>query len=79
MRDALRLFARDLKKARADRLILARLQQVERVFDGFERIVDLVRDGGGKASDRRQLLRLEQLLFDAAALQLAYLREVVQD
>ncbi len=58
--------------------VLARREQVERVLDGFERVVDLVRDGGGEAADRRQLLRLEELLLDPAPLQLAYLGEVVE-
>src|ERR1043165_4640748 len=79
VRDALGLLARNVQEALVLFELLAGREQVERVLDGFERVVDLVRDGGGEASDRRELLRLEELLLDAAALKLAYLREVVQD
>ena len=79
MRNALRLFARNLKKARALFRVAVRLHQVERVLDGFERIVDLMRDGGREATDRREFLRLEKLLLDAPSLKLAYLCQVMQN
>src|SRR5256714_2237639 len=78
VRDALGLAARNVEEARVLLQLLARGEQVERVLDGFERVVDLVRDGGRKTTDRRQLLRLEELLLDAAALKLAYFGEVVE-
>src|SRR5215204_963056 len=78
VRDALGLLARDFEEAPVLLHVLARREQVERVLDGFERVVDLVRDGGGEAADRGQLLRLEELLLDTTPLKLAYLREVVE-
>src|ERR1043166_708439 len=79
VRDALGLLARHVEELLVLLQLLPRREQVERVLDGFERVVDLVRDGGGQAAHRRELLRLEELLLDASALKLAYLREVVQD
>src|SRR5919202_1201170 len=73
VRDALGLLARHVEEAPVLLDALARREQVERVLDGLERVVDLVRDGGREAPDGRQLLRLEELLLDAAALELAYL------
>src|SRR5437868_6506423 len=79
VRDALGLAARNVEEASVLLKLLARREKVERVLDGFERVVDLVRDGGGEPPDRRELLRLEELLLDASALKLAYFREVVQN
>src|SRR5919199_11951 len=78
VRDALGLLSRHVQEALVLLQLLPRREQVERVLDGLERVVDLVGDGGGEAPDGRELLRLEELLLDAAALELAYLREVVQ-
>src|SRR5438270_662974 len=70
VRDALGLAARNVEEASVLLKLLARREKVERVLDGFERVVDLVRDGGRKPSDSRELLRLEELLLDASALKL---------
>src|SRR5215204_311647 len=78
VRDALGLLARHLEELAVLLHVLARVEQVERVLDGLQGVVDLVRDGGGEAPDGRQLLRLEELLLDPPPLQLAYLGEVVE-
>src|SRR5215208_667744 len=78
VRDALGLLARDFEELAVLLHVPARREQVERVLDGFERVVDLVRDRRREAADRGELLRLEELLLDPAPLKLAYLGEVVE-
>src|ERR1044072_4536308 len=79
VRHALRLFSRNLEKARVLVAFSASLHQVKRVLDRFERIVHLVRDRGRETADSRQLLRFKQLLLDASSLKLTYLSQVVKN
>ena len=79
VRNSFRLFSRDLEKARVFVAFGARLHQVERILDRFERIVDFMSDRGRETSDSRELFRFEQLLLDAASLELTNLSQIVKN
>src|SRR5207237_9574680 len=55
------------------------LKEVQRVLNGFEGVVDLVRDRRGKASGRGELLRIEEHLLEAAPFQLPEASDVLHD
>ena len=79
-RNAVGLFGRDLQELRV-RIVGGNLvgEQIQRVLDRLERIVDFVGDRGGQATGRGQLLRIEQDLLEAPPLQLAQTRHVLHD
>src|SRR5688500_455553 len=77
-RHPLGLFPRDVEELEV-RVVLRDLvdEQVQRVLDRLERVVDLVRDRRGEPAGRGELLRVEERLLETPALELAQAPDVL--
>ena len=58
--DACKLLIREFQVILRGAAHLFHAEEIQKVGDGLERVVDLVRDGGGKPAHRGELFALDQ-------------------